>query len=149
MTLRVVAFWHCNFSEKQRKGKRIQVVLCIFVGTVHGHTTARNRLYLPPCSSKNHFKHPKDMANRKTLKKHINFVCSELFAECVALRHYKLTSATQDLDNVMRRILLMHSDFIARISHTEPGNARYFYKRLKEDFRLQTDEIINAISQIC
>lgn len=95
------------------------------------------------------FKHPKDMANRKTLKKHINFVCSELFAECVALRHYKLTSATQDLDNVMRRILLMHSDFIARISHTEPGNARYFYKRLKEDFRLQTDEIINAISQIC
>ena len=59
VTLRVVVFWHCKFSEKQKKGKRIRVVLCIFVGTVHGHTTALNRLFLPLCSSKNHLNNPK------------------------------------------------------------------------------------------
>mgnify|MGYP000448878796 CR=1 FL=1 len=30
------------------------------------------------------------MAKRKTLKKNINYICSELFAECVALTHYKV-----------------------------------------------------------
>ena len=30
------------------------------------------------------------MAKRRTLKKNINYICSELFAECVALTHYKV-----------------------------------------------------------
>ena len=64
------------------------------------------------------------MAKRRTLKKNINYICSELFAECVALTHYKVDIKQEDVDNVMTRILLMHDEFVSRISHTEPGNVK-------------------------
>lgn len=47
------------------------------------------------------------MAKRKDLKKNINYICSELFAECVALSLYKLNVKQEDIDNLMTRILLM------------------------------------------
>ena len=59
------------------------------------------------------------MAKRRTLKKNINYICSELFAECVALTHYKVDIKQEDVDNVMTRILLMHDEFVSRISHTD------------------------------
>ncbi len=89
------------------------------------------------------------MAKRKDLKKNINYICSELFAECVALSLYKLNVKQEDIDNLMTRILLMQDEFISRISHTEPGNAKGFYKRLCSDLNEQTNDIINAISQLC
>ena len=89
------------------------------------------------------------MAKRKTLKKNINYICSELFAECVALTHYKVDIKQEDVDNVMVRILLMHDEFVSRISHTEPGNVKGFYKKLRMDFNAQVSEIISTISQLC
>ena len=62
---------------------------------------------------------------------------SELFAECVALTHYKVDIKQEDVDNVMTRILLMHDEFVSRISHTEPGNVKGFYKKLRMDFNAQ------------
>lgn len=87
------------------------------------------------------------MANRRKLKKNINYICSELFAECVALMHYNIDVKQEDIDNLMSRILIMQDDFISRISHTEPGNVKYFYKKLKTDFSAQVDDIVNTITQ--
>lgn len=89
------------------------------------------------------------MANRRDLKKNINYICSELFAECVALTHYKIDVKQEDVDNVMKRILLMHDEFIARISHTEPGCTKKFYSKLRSDFNAQVEDIVNTISQLC
>lgn len=89
------------------------------------------------------------MANRRDLKKNINYICSELFAECVAIMHYNLNVKQEDVDNVMARILWVQDEFISRISHTEPGNVKGFYKKLKADFNAQVEEIINSISQLC
>ncbi len=89
------------------------------------------------------------MANRRTLKKNIHYICSELFAECVAASHYKVNTDPKELDDVMRRILEMHDDFIRRISHTEPGSTELFYKKLKADFNAQTDQIVSTISRLC
>lgn len=89
------------------------------------------------------------MAKRRTLKKSINYICSELFAECVALTHYKVNVKQEDVDNIMTQILLMHDEFICRISHTEPGNVKGFYKKLRADFNAQLNDIVSAISQLC
>ena len=83
------------------------------------------------------------MAKRRTLKKNINYICSELFAECVALTHYKVDIKQEDVDNVMTRI------FGSRISHTEPGNVKGFYKKLRMDFNAQVSDIVSTISQLC
>lgn len=89
------------------------------------------------------------MAKRRTLKKNINYICSELFAECVALTHYKIEVKQEDIDNVMSRILLMQDEFIRRVSHTQPGNVKAFYKKLYKDLNAQVDDIINSIEQLC
>ena len=89
------------------------------------------------------------MAKRRTLKKNINYICSELFAECVALTHYKVDIKQEDVDNVMTRILLMHDEFVSRLSHTEPGNVKGFYKKLRMDFNAQVSDIVSTISQLC
>ncbi len=89
------------------------------------------------------------MANRRDLKKNINYICSELFAECVAMMHYNLNVKQEDVDNIMTRILWTQDEFISRISHTEPGNVKGFYKKLRADFNAQVEEIVNSISQLC
>lgn len=86
------------------------------------------------------------MASRRILKKNISYICSELFAECVALSHYKVGVKQEDIDNLMKQILFMQDDFIRRISYTEPGNVKKFYKKLREDFNAQIDDIIKTIS---
>lgn len=88
------------------------------------------------------------MANRKTLKKNINGICSELFYECVALLHYNIDVNKEDVDNIMTRILLMQDEFISRISHTEPGNVKNFYKKLKEDFSAQVSDIVDSLGNL-
>ena len=88
------------------------------------------------------------MANRRTLKKNINGICSELFYECIALMHYNISVKKEDVDNVMTRILVMQYDFIRRISHTEPGNVKYYYKKLKEDFSAQVSDIIDSLGSL-
>ncbi len=88
------------------------------------------------------------MANKRNLKKTINYVSSELFAECVAIMHYKKNVNQEDIDNVMTQILLMQDDFISRVSHPEPGLTKAYYHRLMEDFKSQTNDIIDSINNL-
>ena len=89
------------------------------------------------------------MAKRRILKKNINYICSELFAECVALMHYKVDVKQDDVDNIMSRILNMQDEFISRISHTQQGSTKAFYKKLYKDLNEQVAEVVNSIEQLC
>lgn len=83
---------------------------------------------------------------RRELKKVINLIAADLFAECVFAQHYKSTDNPDDVDNVMRNILLMRDDMVSRISHVEPGcNAKIFFGKLKSDLNRTTDEIVEQI----
>lgn len=88
------------------------------------------------------------MANRRTLKRDIKYICDELIAECIALMLYKPEVPLTDVDNLMEQILTMRNDFVSRVSHTEPGNTRQFYQKLRADFNAQTDDIIEALSNL-
>lgn len=89
------------------------------------------------------------MAKRKTLKKNVNYICSELFAECVGLLRYNNNTPSSDVENIMTRILMMRREFVSRISHTEPGLTKPFYKKFREDFNAQVEDITVAILQLC
>lgn len=88
------------------------------------------------------------MANRKDLKKAINYIAGELFTECIICSLNLSEEGKQKADKVMTDILNMQNEFISRISHTEPGNVKGFYKKLREDFSTQVDGIVTAISQL-
>ena len=88
------------------------------------------------------------MANRKDLKKAINSMAGEVFTECIICSLNLSEEGKQKADKVMTDILNMQNEFISRISHTEPGNVKGFYKKLREDFSTQVDGIVTAIGQL-
>lgn len=90
------------------------------------------------------------MANRKDLKHRINCVCGELFAECVATSLYN--NVKRDDDNVkalLTSILVVHSDYVRRISHVEPGmKPKVFFADLISHFNKQVSELSDQISNL-
>ena len=85
---------------------------------------------------------------RKDLKKHINYLCGELLAECMAAAVFSKKDNQQDVENVMLSIAKMQDDWICRLSHIEPGSKKLFFQKLKEDMRKRTDEIVDQIQNL-
>ena len=82
------------------------------------------------------------MANRKQLKKSIRKITGELFADCVALSLCQQADRDK-LEQLMQEVLNVHNDYVARISHTEPGSVKMYYKKLKQEFT----EKVNVLSE--
>lgn len=87
------------------------------------------------------------MANRRALKKTINNICGELFAEVIAAVLYTNVSK-ETANDITGAILKLQSDIVSRISHTEPGNVKGFYKKLRDDFNSRAAEIIDHICNL-
>ena len=88
------------------------------------------------------------MANKRILKRKINYVCSELFSEVVAAS-YSIKADEENVKALLTSILVIHNDYIRRISHVEPGMpATKFLKDLITQFKKQVSEIIDQISNI-
>lgn len=86
------------------------------------------------------------MANKRDLKRGITYICSELFAECVAAS-YSNNSDKANVDSLLKGIMHMHSDYIMRVSHPEPGmQAKAYYRILIEHFNNDVNDIVDQIS---
>lgn len=60
-------------------------------------------------------------------------------------------TAKEDKKELYSKLLLqcvdLRKDIISRISHTEPGNVKGFYKKLKSDFNVRIEEIFTALQE--
>lgn len=89
------------------------------------------------------------MANRRNLKHKINCVCGDLFAECVATSLYGGKGDEETVKALLTSILVMHSDYVRRISHQEPGmSAKAFYADLTTHFNKQVSELTDQIANL-
>lgn len=89
------------------------------------------------------------MANKKELKRTINSICSDLFAEAMAASLYSNRDNKEAADNLLSTIIITRNDFISRISHPEPGmKAKLYYKKLASDFSDTASDIIDKIGNI-
>lgn len=89
------------------------------------------------------------MANKRNLKRTINYICSDLFAEAVSASLYGEKPNQDNIDALLSSILIIHNDFLSRISHPEPGmDKKVYYKAIIEDFNKQASEIIDQIQNI-
>ena len=87
------------------------------------------------------------MANRRTLKRNINLVCEEIFAECMALSLY---GRNRDGGQALfMSIVRMRNEYIRRVSHAEPGKKpKEYFRNLRDSFVAQADEIIDQINHL-
>lgn len=75
------------------------------------------------------------MASRRQLKKEIsNRICSIVYHYCAIEACTENERTPEQLGEIVTSLFGLHDELIARISHTEPGNAKAFYKKLKADF---------------
>lgn len=88
------------------------------------------------------------MASRRKLKKNVNYIAGELFTECLVNLNFVPGTDRAKANEVMEKILLMQDDFVRRISHTDPQNAKGYYKKFKEDFNTQVNEVMDAIAKL-
>ncbi len=89
------------------------------------------------------------MANKRQLKRTINYITSELFAEAMAAVIYSGKDNKDEGDNVLASIILMRDDFISRVSHPEPGMAASkYYGVLVKDFNNAMAETVDNISNL-
>lgn len=89
------------------------------------------------------------MAKKRDLKRNINYVCSDLFAEAMATALYGNKDNKDAADNLLSTIIITRNDFVARISHPEPGmKPRDYYKALIRDFNEQISDIIDKIGNL-
>ncbi len=84
------------------------------------------------------------MANRKQLKKSVKSISADLFADCVALSMCQQADR-ETLEQLMKEILVIHDEYVARISHTEKGSEKEFYKKFKTEFTQKVNELNDRI----
>ena len=88
------------------------------------------------------------MANKRSLKRSINYICGELLAECVAISVY-YNCDKKNADTLLRTIMRMHSDYIMRVSHPEPGMlAKKYYNKLISDFNTSVNEVVDQLKNL-
>ena len=89
------------------------------------------------------------MANKRDLKRSLNCSCSQMFAECVAAYLSTDKEAHDTVDATLTSILQVHSAFVRRISHPEPGmKPKVYYRHLTDDFNKQAGELIDMITAL-
>ena len=70
------------------------------------------------------------------------------FSECLINSKFIPGTDKKKADELMVEIIKMQDEFISRISHTEPGNVKGFYKKFRSDFNAKVNEIIDAIAKL-
>ncbi|MCQ2109944.1 MAG: hypothetical protein MJY79_00420 [Bacteroidaceae bacterium] len=74
------------------------------------------------------------MASRRTLKKTIDYVVGDILTECIVCYNYIPGVDAEKVLAVMNEVTRIDSEFIKRISHTEPGQAKMYYRELRKEF---------------
>jgi hypothetical protein len=88
------------------------------------------------------------MASRRNLKKDINYVIGDIFTECLIYKELVPGTNAKAADELIVDLLRIDNDFIARISHTEPGKAKEYYRTLVKDFQKQMGDVIDKLTKL-
>lgn len=88
------------------------------------------------------------MASRRELKRDISYIIGDIFTECLIYKELVPGTDKQAADEIIIDLLRMDKDFIARISHTEPGKAKEYYRTLIKDFRNQISDAIGKLTKL-
>lgn len=86
------------------------------------------------------------MANKRSLKREINNLCTALLAECEAIRLYSKTNE-EDLQSIVLTVFRIYGNAICRVSHPEPGvPAKAYFKDLRTTFVQQVEEVVEQLN---
>lgn len=90
------------------------------------------------------------MANKRTLKKNISLICTDLLADCVAMSLYGPAKDNGETINaLLHTVARLEDDYLRRVSHPEPGMAaKDYYKHITAQFAKDVTEIADQINSM-
>ncbi len=92
------------------------------------------------------------MANKRNLKKELNFITSELYSECLFIKFYEKNIDLEKADALLNKIVNTQEDFASRINHTDgkdnPKLVKKYYESLIADLDKTIGEIIDEVEQL-
>ena len=89
------------------------------------------------------------MSNKRDLKRTINYICGDLFTEDIAASLYGENRDNDNTEAILTSILVMHSNYIRRVSHVQPGMpAKVYFKDLKDKFSKEVNEIVDQLNNL-
>jgi hypothetical protein len=88
------------------------------------------------------------MAKRRTTKRYIHNICTELWAECIAVSLYGKTDE-KNMEAMLHSILKVEKEYISRMSHCEPGlKAKVYFKDVKDKFIASVSDIVDQMNYL-
>lgn len=88
------------------------------------------------------------MASRKNLKKVITFIVDEVATEAF-LVSYDAQGNTEQWVDLFNKIFSLNNDYIARVSHVEPGMpAKRYFDALCESFNNDVKALFEEIGKL-
>ena len=89
------------------------------------------------------------MSNKRDLKRNINYICGDLFTEGIAASLYGENRDNDNTEAILTSILVMHSNYIRRVSHVQPSMpAKVYFKDLKDKFSKEVNEIVDQLNNL-
>ena len=88
------------------------------------------------------------MASRRDLKRDISYVIGDIFTECLIYKELVPGTDKAAAEKLIVDLLRIDNEFITRISHTEPGKAKEYYRALIKDFQKQISEVLDKLSKL-
>lgn len=88
------------------------------------------------------------MASRRNLKKDISYVIGDLFTECLIYKELVPGTDKNAADELIIELLKIDDEFTTRISHTEPGNAKQYYRALYKDFNESIAKVTDKLVKL-
>ncbi|MCQ2069015.1 MAG: hypothetical protein MJY68_07995 [Bacteroidaceae bacterium] len=88
------------------------------------------------------------MASRRDLKRDISYVIGDLFTECLIYKELVPGTNQKEAEKLIVDLLRIDNEFITRISHTEPGKAKEYYRALVKDFQSEITKVIDKLTKL-
>ena len=88
------------------------------------------------------------MASRRDLKRDISYVIGDIFTECLIYKELVPGTNQKEAEKLIVDLLRIDNEFITRISHTEPGNAKQYYRTLVKDFQTEISTVIDKLTKL-
>jgi hypothetical protein len=88
------------------------------------------------------------MASRRQLKRDISYVIGDIFTECLIYKELVPGTSQKEAEKLIVDLLRIDNEYITRISHTEPGKAKEYYRALIKDFQTEINKVIDKLTKL-
>jgi hypothetical protein len=73
---------------------------------------------------------------------------TELFTECMIYTELVPGANKKASDEILIELMNIENEFIKRINHTEPGNAKVYYRKLYKDFDESIVKVLDKMTKL-